>query len=165
MNAETFLTDTLRPVLEDMGMWSPSAEKLLLMTACHESGGFRTRVQDGGGPARSFFQIEPESAIDLYDNHLVFRSEKMRALDKFYPKDVCGRDRIKVEGEALINDRYACAVARMIYSRDAAPLPEFEDNENMARYWKRVWNTEAGKGTVDKFLADWELYKPDGYDD
>ncbi len=158
MNAETFLKDTLRPVLEEMDMWSRSAEKLLLATACHESGGFRTRVQDAGGPARSFFQIEPSTLGDLYLNYLAHKADKRRVISQFEPAHLELND-------ILMNDRYACAAARMIYSRDAAPLPAFEDNKNMARYWKRVWNTEAGKGTVEKFLADWELYKPEGYDD
>jgi hypothetical protein len=153
MNAETFLKDTLRPVLLEMGMWSHSAEKLLLMTACHESGGFRTRVQDGGGPARSFFQIEPATHDDLYKNYLIYQPTKRKNIGPFIPT-------VGKTAEILMDDRYATAIARMIYSRDVAPLPAFEDTEGMAVYWKRVWNTPAGKGTVEKFLADYALYMP-----
>ncbi|PHS61763.1 MAG: hypothetical protein COB09_16990 [Thalassobium sp.] len=156
MDANKFLVDYIRPVLSEMDMFSAPAEKLLLMTACHESGGFRTKVQDGGGPARSYFQVEPTTLEDLSDNYLRYRPHKIRVLEKFEGEG----DSL---AEMLLDNRYSVAVARMIYSRVPEPLPAVEDNKNMARYWKTYWNTHLGAGTVKKFLADWKLYRPEGY--
>ncbi len=156
MNAARFLNTIIRPVLMEMDMHSASAEKLLLMTACHESGGFKTRVQYSGGPARSFYQIEPATLEDLGDNYLRHRPRKMLKLQKFEPIAA------NVD-EMLLDDRYATAAARMIYSRVPEPLPAVEDNDGMARYWKSYWNTYLGAGTVAKFLDDWDRYKPSEY--
>jgi hypothetical protein len=35
-------------------------------------------------------------------------------------------------------------------------LPAHADTEAQARYWKRWWNTSAGKGTVEGYLEAWE---------
>ena len=156
MQAETFLSDTLRPVLAEMDMWSASAEKLLLMTACHESMGFKHKKQMGGGPARSYFQIEPNTLEDLGENYLRHRPHKLIFLQKFEPIADSFAD-------MLMHDRYAVAAARMIYSRVPEPLPDVDDNDGMARYWKSYWNTYLGAGTVEKFLDDWDRYKPEGY--
>ena len=157
MTAQKFLDGTLRPVLAHMEMGSPSAEKLLLMTACHESGGFRYKQQVGGGPALSYYQIEPRTLHDLIGNYLAYRSDKKTMLDHFWPVDAYSLE------DALMNDRYATAAARLIYSRVSEQLPSADDDQGMAEYWKTYWNTCAGAGTVDKFLDDWARYKPEDY--
>lgn len=158
MDARQFLQDILRPTLIAMDMASGRAEKLLLMTACHESGGFRWERQLQGGPARSFYQIEPATLKDLYLNYLRFRPALRERLDAFLPYAGCE------DPEAALMDRsYATAAARMIYWRDPQPLPDMDDDAAMAATWKRWWNTTKGKGTVEKFLDDWARYKPEGY--
>ena len=156
-DAKEFLESTLRPTLMDMDMLSRSAEKLLLMTAAHESGGFRHARQIGGGPALSYYQIEPDTLVDLYRNYLGYRPERKGLLDQFLPADSTGPE------TALMDPVYATAAARMIYYRVPEPLPDMEDDTEMARYWKTYWNTHLGKGTGEKFLDDWNRYKPEGY--
>lgn len=153
MDAKTFLDTVLRPTLMDMDMWSASAEKLLLMTACHESMGFRHRKQLGGGPARGFYQMEPATLEDLYLNYLDYRPDLKALLDRFKPHPDC-----TVE-EALLDDRFATAAARLKYCREPEALPPVEENNQFARYWKSYWNTYLGKGTVLKFLQDWDAYR------
>lgn len=151
MNAEDFLTDVIRPVLMSMDMHTRNAEKLLLMTAVHESGGFRWKKQIKG-PALSWYQIEPRTLEDLYKNWLAYRVGKKMLLDRY------GYDDTK---EALMDDVFATAAARLIYARVAEPIP---DNEaGMARYWKTYWNTTRGKGTVEGFLENWKLHGLKGY--
>ena len=60
------------------------------MTACHESGGFRYDRQVGGGPALSYYQIEPDTLFDLYKNYLGYRPERKGLLDQFLPADSTG---------------------------------------------------------------------------
>jgi len=171
MNAAEFLDVTLRPTLMAMGMHSPAAEKLLLMTACHESGGFKYKKQLGDGPARSYYQIEPATLFDLYDNYLKHRPTRRELLGRFEPEfafmdddqDEPWQDQNTL-AEWLSDDIYATAAARMIYARVSAALPAADtDDIPYAAYWKQFWNTSKGKGTVEKCLTDWEHYKPEGY--
>jgi hypothetical protein len=152
-HARAFLNGAIVPVLHAMGMSGVAAEKLLLMTAAHESMGFRYRRQVGG-PALSYFQIEPATLDDLYANYLAFRPRRQTAVDAFLP---AGMDRL----EALEHDdRYACALARMIYARVAEALPDAEDELALANYAKRYWNTPSGKATAEKYLRDFRAYGP-----
>lgn len=148
MKASTFLKDILCPTLLKMEMHSPAAERLLLMTACHESGGFKYDRQEGGGPALSYYQIEPDTLKDLYRNYLRFRPDMQAVLDRFKPTADCTPE------QALMDPVYATAAARMIYRRVPQRLPALDDYMGMARYWKTFYNTPLGKGTEGKFLAD-----------
>ena len=152
--ANAFLDSTINPVLDEMAMNSPAASKLLMMTATHESMGFRYRAQVGG-PALSYFQIEPNTLNDLYENYLVFRPERQALLDKYLPEGMSRE-------EALENkDDYACAAARLQYSRVPAALPTVSDDEALAKYAKQYWNTELGAATWQKYLDDFNRYGPD----
>lgn len=52
------------------------------------------------------------------------------------------------------------AFCRLKYRRDKHSIPSFKDVENQAKYWKRVYNTELGKGTVEHFMKASKDYKP-----
>lgn len=149
--AQKFLSDVIRPVLHEMSMWSESAEKLLLMTACHESGGFKWKRQMGGGPALSWYQIEPDTAMDVYNNYLSYRPTMRNKLRPYEPENGDIED-------ALMDDRYATAMCRLIYYRVPARLPDDDNDIGLAEYWKKYYNTHLGAGTADKFLDDWRRY-------
>lgn len=51
------------------------------------------------------------------------------------------------------SDRVAVLFARLHYFRVREPVPEFL--EDQAAYYKEHYNTVAGKGSVEKYLADW----------
>jgi len=157
MIAAEFLADTLQPTLVKMGMHSAAAEKLLLLTACHESQGFRYRRQIKG-PALSYFQVEPATLDDLYENYLAYRPAKRATLDAHQPDDVTTLYALEH------SDAYAVACARMIYARVKDPLPSVDDEDGLAGYAKQHWNTPAGKATAQKYLDDYKRYKPAGYD-
>lgn len=153
-NGDDFLTGVIIPVLTQIEMNSPEAQKLLMMTACHESMGFRYRKQVNG-PALSYFQIEPATLNDLYDNYLAYRPDKQALLDGYLPE---GMDRL----EALeTQDDYACCAARLIYYRQPAAIPPVTDEEALAVYAKQYWNTELGKATPEKYLQDFHRYGPE----
>ena len=141
------------PVLDAMNMDSVAAEKLLIMTAAHESMGFRYRRQVGG-PALSYFQIEPATLDDLYSNYLAYRPNRQKVVDVFVPIGMNRREALEHD------DRYACACARMIYARVAEALPDAGDEPALAAYAKRYWNTPAGKATAAKYLADFRAHVP-----
>ena len=44
------------------------------------------------------------------------------------------------------------AFCRLKYRRDKYALPSCGDLEAQGKYWKRVYNTHKGKGTVEHFM-------------
>jgi len=131
-----------------MKMWSTQAEELVYMTGMAESGYRAIRGHTKGNPALSFWQIEPDTAEDILNNFVAFRPI------------IRGR----LEGLGLIwDERYdssyleynmalAISLCRLKYWRDKEQLPMNGDIEGMAKYWKRVYNTELGKGTIQHFI-------------
>ena len=135
----------IAPTLQDLGLWSLAAEQLLIGTALTESG-LIYLTQHGGGPARGFYQIEPSTAEDLYDNWLVYRPDWAAKLNRLI---VPGE---KLADQLVTNLQYTTAIARLHYYRVPKPLPKTGDVRGMARYWKEFFNTRAGKGRMADFI-------------
>lgn len=140
----------IEPVLHFLDLYSPAAVELLMGTAAQESH-FGTYLKQIDGPALGIYQIEPATHRDLWDNFLTHRRDLSAKLGNLtsagWPLD---------SKERLIgNLYYATAVARLIYYRDPQPLPAHDDLPGLAAYWKRVYNTAKGKGTVKEFLKNY----------
>ena len=130
--------------LEELDMYSDDAHAMIMRTGMAESG-FRALAQEGG-PAIGFFQIEPATLGDTIDNYVIYRPElktKLYAL---------GFDEVDSEIRLMSNIALQVAFCRLKYRRDSKPLPKWDDIEGQAKYWKRVYNSELGRGTVKHFL-------------
>lgn len=144
----------IRPTLEHLGLWSLNAENLLLGTAAQESkmGHFLKQVGGGGvitGPAVGLYQMEPWVHDDLWNNFLKFQqdlAEKVMELLAF----AGGK-----HDQLIWNLGYSTAIARCQYRRFPTALPAAADVPGLAAYWKKHWNTELGKGTVDQFIKSY----------
>ena len=44
------------------------------------------------------------------------------------------------------------ALCRLHYRKDKNPIPSWDDLESQGEYWKKVYNTFEGRGTVDHFV-------------
>lgn len=153
-----FLARVVRPVLLQMEMHSLEAEIILMMIATHESAGLKYRRQQGGGPALSYFQIEPATLWDVYKRYLERKPVRRRKVLQFAP-DAKATDEIL---DALENnDEFACALARMKLAMVPDSLPAASDLMALAQYAKDHWNTSAGKATPDKYLNDLKHHLPD----
>ena len=147
MNPTQFRAHVIEPTLRELGLWSASAERLMIGTALVESG-LEEVVQRNGGPARSFFQIEPGTFDDIVDRYL--ETDRRRDL------------RVKILGLVMPafgrweqitgNQRFACGVARVRYWMAPEPLPDVGDDEGLAAYWKSHFNTYLGAGREAKFV-------------
>ena len=153
MNVGQFRGFVVRPTLYQLGLWSLAAENLLVGTAIHESGGLNYIDQVTGpgdttlGPAYGLYQIEEATLNDLFDNFLKFRprlAEMAIALEAPMPKRVL---------QLVTNLAFATAVARLIYYRAPDPLPGADDIPGLAACWKKNYNTVAGKGRVEDWIA------------
>jgi len=127
------------------GLDSPAARTLLLGTALTESNG-REIFQRGNGPAVSLFQIEPATFDDVWNRYLAGRSSLRDAIAGLvWP----GVDPL---AQLPVNQRLACAIARIRYWMVPPPMPEADNLPALARYWKDHYNTAAGAGTPMKFV-------------
>ncbi len=138
-----------------LGHANDNEVRLMLGTWAAENGAFH-RKQIGGGPARGLWQMEWQTADDIFENYLKYRIPLFEELCKIWI------DLIITEYIPLIwtdygrhlkrYDDFACAMARVHYLRDPDPIPD--DLEGQATYWLRVYNA-GGKGTVDHYLSQW----------
>ena len=53
-------------------------------------------------------------------------------------------------------DRLAVLFARLHYIKFSEAVPDGLDAQ--AAYWKKYYNTTAGKGTTDKYIRDWHRH-------
>ena len=140
-----------------MGMWSQASENLLVGTALVESN-LTYIKQLGGGPAVGFFQMEPNTAIDIANRYMTHREQLgdrfARAVNVISSTSI---DWGNVNGHDLVTKlicdmRFACAMARLRYWMVSAPLPDADDIEGLAQYWKDHYNTAQGAGKVSDFI-------------
>ena len=143
----------IRPTLKKIGMHSIAAERLLLATAIAESK-LKWIEQLPAGPALSIYQIEPGTNADIWKNFLSFRPKLANTV-----WGLAGGWMAR-EREVIGNLYYATALARLVYRRAPGALPDPDNLEEMAFYWKGNYNTKLGKGTVrgftDKVGPQWQ---------
>ncbi len=135
----------IMPTLLHLGMYSTSAENLLVGTVAHESK-MGTYLKQVGGPALGIYQIEPATLHDIYDNYLAFRPSLLEKVEALRGKDLSREDSL------VSNLAYATAIARLVYRRAPEPLPGFNDVAGLASYWKKYYNTYLGKGKRQQFI-------------
>ena len=131
-------------VLYKLDSYSDDALTLVMRTGMAESG-YRALRQMGDGPAIGFFQVELETAQDTLDNYVAYR-QKLK--DKLVGLGL-GND---LEFSLLSNIALQVAFCRLKYRRNKDPIPSWDNLEAQAKYWKKVYNTELGAGTVKHFM-------------
>jgi len=132
----------IHKVLTDLNMHSEEACDLVYRTGMAESG-YRALAQMGG-PAISYFQLEPDTINDVIENYLYYRKPLMDKLVKM------GLDESDPNWSVMTNIVIAVAFCRIKYRRDSEPIPK--NLKQQAQYWKRVYNSELGKGTIEHFI-------------
>ena len=139
------IKDIIEWTLYKMGMYSEDAAAMIYRTGMAETG-YKHLKQMGGGPAIGFFQIEPATMYDVLDNYAAYRPQIKSDLYAL------GYDDSDAETRVMANIALQVAFCRLCYRRDKNPIPKLEDMEAQAKYWKKVYNTELGKGTVKHFM-------------
>jgi hypothetical protein len=131
--------DTVRP-----GFYKHEAVQLLCMICAHESKGCKFRRQLGGGPARGVLQIEKETHDSVWNNS--------DTIDQVAKALGITRDWDNV----VDDDVYSIFVGRHLIAMDPHKIPV--DTIGLGDYAKRVWNTELGKATGQKYIDDWSRW-------
>ena len=156
MNAHQLYDHIIKPTHTYMGgeYESKEANFLSLCTAAIESN-CGHYIKQVNGPALGIWQMEPDTHDDIWDNCDALKgigSTLVRSVAfALAPMGKCG-------DEALTSaPMYACAMARLKYSMDPHPLPKLSGDKdldciNFFEYYKRVYNTELGASTYQKWV-------------
>ena len=130
--------ELIADTLAEDNLYSVQAVELLLGTAAQESK-FGTYLRQIRGPALGVFQMEPAT--------YQWMQEKFGRVYGF-------QDR---KAEDMIWDlKLAILLCRLRYLVVKEPIPKTLPEQ--ARYWKKYYNTSAGKGTPAEYIANYEKY-------
>jgi hypothetical protein len=138
------LTEVFSPKFD-----TPNARIQLLAIGMQESK-FMDRVQQGGGPAHSFWQEEPNGVKSVLNHELV---GPMMV-------DICQKlgvnsDWRTVYKEVIMNDVLACAVARLILYADGNPLPKVGAVDDAWQCYLRNW--KPGRPRPDSWARNYKI--------
>lgn len=138
----------ISPTLDYLELNSPAARNLLLGTCAQEST-MGTYLKQVGGPALGIYQIEPNTHHDVWSNFLLYKQDLANKILKIgQSEDNC----------LITNFAYSTAICRIIYLRAPESLPDADDIEGLAKYWKKYYNTNKGNGTVEEFIVNYRRY-------
>lgn len=142
----------VRPVLQELNMYSEAAENLLLGTAAQESVLGTFIKQYPTGPALGIYQMEPATHGDIWDNYLAYHEDLSSQVRGFASQHSFTRN---PHDELVTNLFYSTAMCRLHYRRVSERLPAADDVQGLALYWKHHYNTFKGKGRVEEFVENY----------
>lgn len=145
----------VQEVLKPIGLWSQSAENLLIGTMLVESRRFYLK-QTGNGPALGLYQMEPTTHNDIWGNYLLFK--KNANLCARVRRFTATPDTVPSPMQLVWNLAYATIMCRIHYLRIPEALPQHNDVESLAQYWKTYYNTKKGKGEKRDFIVLYNLH-------
>lgn len=146
----------IRPALASIGLLSDDAINLLAGTCAQESA-FGTYLVQG----RTF---DRKDALGIYQQERTGYDEIWRDLVQ---GNMALRAKIRLflgyEGkppfERLITDHaLASIICRLYYLRVKDPIPPSDEPLAMALYWKKFYNSSAGKGTPQQFMENYRRF-------
>jgi hypothetical protein len=100
-------------------------------------------MQQGGGPAIGVAQMEPATFDWL-------RQKFMARFPELVTKDKARLMETDLD--------FAVFMCRLRYAVVPSPLPDSQNVRALAEYWKLIYNTAAGAGTVAKFMSAYAKY-------
>lgn len=147
----------VRPVLTALSLWSQEAEELIMGTAAAESRG-GTYLKQLSGPALGCFQMEPSTHDDIWQHYFPHQTILVsKLIDYCRIRECMARDSkglIKPPADIMIYHlTYSCAMARVLYHRRSPVVPK--DLEGQAAFFKKYYNTEAGKATESEYIKSY----------
>ena len=134
-------------VCERVGYHSEEAVDLIMETGWAESG-YR-HLEQVGGEAVGFFQIEPYVIGDVWDNHVLYRKHLIEVMYELgfieqYPVF-----------SVMTNIALQVAFCRLLYRMRPGAIPK--TMKGRAKYWKLHYNTPLGRGTVQHYMEANEI--------
>jgi hypothetical protein len=146
------LVDTTAALIDTNKVTRKRAANLLYRTAVHESGGLKYIQQLGGGPAVSYFQIEPSTAVDIVQRYAKTRPKVMEILEKtsgLTQKELLQLSKDDLAALLKRNNIFASSVARFKFRMNPEMIPEGLDAQSA--YWGKYYQTTSDAKKMLKF--------------
>lgn len=147
-----FRDEIVKPSLIAIGLYGDNAVNLLLGTCAQESQFGRFLFQKGG-PAVGCYQMEPKTYNYLWDTYIepnVAMKAKIRLFLGYT---------IKPDPKRMASDLFlATILARLHYFAIKTAIPEKDNLQALAEYYKKYYNTYQGKATVEQFMENYHRY-------
>lgn len=107
---QSAIVEAVRIHGNDMGVRASVLKQLLEATGWIETG-YRTRRQIGGGPARSFWQVEPETAADLLKNSRKLFGNRWKSHFDYGERMLKRRSIVEIRSKLVSDDDFAATMA------------------------------------------------------
>lgn len=151
INIDQFRELIVRSTLNDMYMFSPEAEELIIFTCAVETEG-GTYLKQINGNALGIYQMEPLTHTDIWQNYIKDKPQLLfKLLSIFNISQIPGEERM------IYDLRYATAMVRLFYKRFSKKLPNPNDVDALWDYYKTYYNTDNGKAerttSIAKYLS------------
>jgi hypothetical protein len=145
----------VKPTLIALGLWSPSAVNLLLGTAAQESqmGKYLVQQKIGFRGGIGIYQMQAPAFMSTWDK-MVTPNPVMRNRLKL----LLGYEGRPVADRMASDLLLATAMCRLYYAAINTALPQADDINGLAHYWKIYYNSEVGKGTTQQFVENYRNY-------
>tara|TARA_Y100001938_G_scaffold151019_1_gene245165 strand:+ start:7710 stop:8177 length:468 start_codon:yes stop_codon:yes gene_type:complete len=142
------IIDEVLHQLEEAGIpRSIDAYNLVFETGMAESGYRHLEQMEASKDlgAVSFWQLEPATIRDIWENYISYRKPLIEAT---YKLGLIEENKVF---SVFSNIALASAFCRIYYRRKPGAIPKTLPAR--AQYWKEHYNTYKGKGTVDHYVA------------
>ena len=152
---QKYLPLEIKKALKETNLYSDGMYKLLLGTAATESD-FGKLNKQAGGPALGIFQMEPNTAKDIWTDYLAYHPVLRSKVTKTLWKNV------DLKTQLRYNIKYQTAIAVVHYKRaEERKNIKIEDNLSKwsaSHYYKTLWNTHQGKGSTVRYFRKYVEY-------
>lgn len=104
--------------------------------------------------------MEPTTEHDIHENYLKYHESHREVVDKFELWGSTGPAfwQLPYEYNLLANIPYQIVMARLHYRRCKEPIPAKDDINGLAQLYKKRYNTELGKATVEEAIKNYNKY-------
>jgi len=140
-------------ILTEIGLWSIESQRLVLGTGAVET--HYIYIRQIQGPARSFWQVEPKTAISIFKDHLLYRPQRIDLIAQtcMIPKGfVQSTNEDKIGFMLERNIAFAICMCRLKYRMIPHPLPGADDIPGQAEYWNDFYNVNPDHGFPKDYI-------------
>lgn len=144
----------IQPALTEINLYCRNFEELAIGIMGHETLGGQWIAQLDGGPALGVFEMEVATYLDLWNNEILKKRPELHTAIM----SKCNFAVAPYPKELAYNLKLAVIMCRVFFLRIEEPLPDYANIQALADYWKKYWNTSAGKGTTEEFIEHYYAY-------
>lgn len=152
LDCSQFRSLIIEPVLSKLQLYSKNAEELLVFTCATESLG-GTLIHQIKGPALGIFQMEPNTYTDVWVNFIRNRNQLATLMAMHF-----GCNKIPDVSRMIYDLHFAAAMARIFYARIMDALPDASNVDAIWDYYKKYYNTEAGKAKKEDAIKKYQNF-------